>query len=167
MYIYIDMCVCVCVCVCVWHGSTEWAPRDYYGTNSTTYIKGHGGTPLIFRNGADVNLAVISMGGNVGIGSDIPNCKLDVNGDINATIVRVNGVDINQMIKNQHVFSLYRNYISIIGGGIVNNNFFECVRDIEANLKLNEYDRPQLNVRWNISASINNGNASDSNIFFL
>jgi len=106
-------------------------------------------------------------GGNVGIGSDIPNYKLDVNGDINATNVRVNGVDIKQMIKNQHVFSLYRTYINYIGGTIVNNNVFECVWDIETNLKLNEYNRPQLNVRWNISASINNGNASDSNKYFL
>jgi hypothetical protein len=63
-------------------------------------------------------------GGNVGIGSDIPNYKLDVNGDTNATNVRVNGVDIKQMIKNQHVFSLYRTYINYIGGTIVNNNVF-------------------------------------------
>lgn len=38
---------------------------------------------------------------------------------------------------------------------------------METDLKFNEYNRPQLNVRWNISASINNGNGNDSNKYFF
>jgi hypothetical protein len=148
----------------VWHGSLDGLQRAYYEASSTTYLRGHGGTPFVFRNGADSDLVNITSGGNVGIGKT-PGYKLDVNGEINATNVRVNGVDINQMIKNQHLFSIYR--VSITNYYLNFISYWEGVWDIETNLKFNEYGRPQLNVRWNISASINNGNGNDSNKYFF
>jgi hypothetical protein len=107
---------------------------------------------------------LLNPSGNVGIGKT-PGYKLDVNGEINATNVRVNGVDINQMIKNQHLFSIYR--VSITNYYLNFISYWEGVWDIGTNLVFNEYGRPQLNVRWNISASINNGNGNDSNKYFF
>jgi hypothetical protein len=70
------------------------------------------------------------------------------------------------MIKNQHLFSLYRVSITYYSFSLT-NKYWEGVWDIETNLKFNEYNRPQLNVRWNISGSINNGNGNDSNKYFF
>ena len=50
-----------------WHSSLEGSGRLYFESASTTYIKGHGGTPFVFRNGADTNIATISSAGNVTI----------------------------------------------------------------------------------------------------
>jgi hypothetical protein len=150
----------------MWHNSSDGLARVYYVASGTTYLKGHGTDPLVFRNGADTDLVKISSNGNVGIGTYYsPNYKLDVNGEINATNVRVNGVDINQMIKNQHLFSIYR--VSITNYYLNFVNYWEGVWDIGTNLVFNEYNRPQLNVRWNISGSINNGNGNDSNKYFF
>jgi hypothetical protein len=150
----------------MWHNSSDGLARAYYAASSTTYLKGHGTEPFVFRNGADTDLVKISSNGNVGIGTYYsPNYKLDVNGEINATNVRVNGVDINQMIKNQHLFSIYR--VSITNYYLNFINYWEGVWDIGTNLVFNEYNRPQLNVRWNISGSINNGNGNDSNKYFF
>ena len=45
--------------------------------------------------------------------------------------------------------------------------YYESIWDFETNLKFNEYNRPQLNVRWNISGSVNNGDWGDSNKYFF
>ncbi len=90
------------------YASSVWSGRDAL-TNIVIEIPS-GNT---VRSGADTDLVNITSGGNVGIGKT-PGYKLDVNGEINATNVRVNGVDINQMIKNQHLFSLYRVSITYI-----------------------------------------------------
>jgi hypothetical protein len=149
----------------MWHNSSDGLGRSYYTASSTTYLKGHGATPFVFRSGADTDLVNITSGGNVGIGKT-PGYKLDVNGEINATNVRVNGVDINQMIKNQHLFHIYRVSITYYNFGLI-GQYWEGVWDVETNLKFNEYSRPDLNVRWNISGSINNGNGNDSNKYFF
>jgi hypothetical protein len=92
------------------------------------------------------------------------------NGDVNiATNLSIGGTNINsiidQRIKNQHLFSIYRVSITYYYLNFI--SYWEGVWDIETNLKFNEYGRPQLNVRWNISASINNGNGNDSNKYFF
>jgi len=92
------------------------------------------------------------------------------NGDVSMTgNLSVGGTNINsiidQRIKNQHLFSLYR--VSITYYTFQLQSYWEGVWDMETNLKFNEYNRPQLNVRWNISASINNGNGNDSNKYFF
>jgi hypothetical protein len=148
-----------------WHSCDNGNQRFYYASGDTTYLRGHGATPFVFRSGADTDLVNITSGGNVGIGKT-PGYKLDVNGEINATNVRVNGVDINQMIKNQHLFSLYRVSITYYTFSLT-QQYWEGVWDFETNLKFNEYSRPDLNVRWNISGSINNGNGNDSNKYFF
>ena len=148
-----------------WHSCDNGNQRFYYASGDTTYLRGHGATPFVFRSGADTDLVNITSGGNVGIGKT-PGYKLDVNGEINATNVRVNGVDINQMIKNQHLFHIYRVSITYYNFGLI-GQYWEGVWDVETNLKFNEYSRPDLNVRWNISGSINNGNGNDSNKYFF
>jgi hypothetical protein len=92
------------------------------------------------------------------------------NGDVNiATNLSIGGTNINsiidQRIKNQHLFSIYR--VSITNYYLNFISYWEGVWDIGTNLVFNEYGRPQLNVRWNISASINNGNGNDSNKYFF
>jgi hypothetical protein len=51
----------------VWHSSIEGSQRIYYAASSTTYLRGHGGTPFVFRNGADSDIGSISSGGNLNI----------------------------------------------------------------------------------------------------
>ena len=92
------------------------------------------------------------------------------NGDVSMTgSLSVGGTNINsiidQRIKNQHLFSVYRVSITYYYLNFI--AYWEGVWDIETNLKFNEYNRPQLNVRWNISGSINNGNGNDSNKYFF
>jgi hypothetical protein len=88
------------------------------------------------------------------------------NGDVSiaSNNLSVGGASIQQIIKNQHLFSLYRVSITWYNGI---TSYWEGVWDFETNLKFNEYNRPQLNVRWNISGSINNGNGNDSNKYFF
>jgi hypothetical protein len=50
-----------------WHSSTEGAARVYYSPNNTTYLRGHGGTSFVFRNGADGDIASITSGGNLSV----------------------------------------------------------------------------------------------------
>jgi hypothetical protein len=47
-----------------WHSSTEGANRVYYAPSSTTFLRGHGGNPFIFRNGADSDIGFINSSGN-------------------------------------------------------------------------------------------------------
>ena len=47
----------------VWHNSMEGLGRVHYSSSATTYLKGHGTTPIIFRNGADSDIANINSGG--------------------------------------------------------------------------------------------------------
>jgi hypothetical protein len=51
----------------VWHSSIEGSQRIYYAASSTTYLRGHGGTPFVFRNGGDGDIAYITSGGNLNI----------------------------------------------------------------------------------------------------
>jgi hypothetical protein len=48
-----------------WHSSTEGAARVYYSPNNTTYLRGHGGNPFVFRNGADSDIGYITSGGSI------------------------------------------------------------------------------------------------------
>jgi hypothetical protein len=48
-----------------WHSSTEGAARVYYAINGPTYLRGHSGTPFVFRNGGDSDVGNISSGGNL------------------------------------------------------------------------------------------------------
>jgi hypothetical protein len=101
-----------------------------------------------------------TIGRNMGYGT----ANLSVDGALSVGGTNINSI-IDQRIKDKHLFSVYRTSItfySILGGG-----YWEGVWDFETNLKFNEYSRPQLNVRWNISASINNGNGNDSNKYFF
>jgi hypothetical protein len=50
-----------------WHSSTEGAARVYYSPNNTTYLRGHGGTSFVFRNGSDGDIANITSGGNLSV----------------------------------------------------------------------------------------------------
>ena len=59
----------------VWHSSVEGSQRLYYALSATTYLRGHGTTPIIFRNGADSEMMWINSSGYVGIGIS-PSYKL-------------------------------------------------------------------------------------------
>jgi hypothetical protein len=221
----------------VWHNCLTGNARFYYSPNNTTYLRGHGTWPLIFRKGDDnqvmrvynngaiaiqqsgyaidnnnmasgsltignfnqnygggnqwnSNTAGLMMecsdvteiavhdsgaalhsfmyysGGTFTIGRNMGWNPANVNIDGNLSVggTNINSI-IDQRIKNQHLFSLYR--VSITNYYLNFISYWEGVWDIETNLKFNEYGRPQLNVRWNISASINNGNGNDSNKYFF
>ncbi len=51
----------------VWHSSMDGSQRVYYSTNDTTYLRGHGSKPFIFRNGADSDIGYITSDGNLNI----------------------------------------------------------------------------------------------------
>jgi len=49
-----------------WHGSVnDGLGRVYYATNDTTYYKGDGGVPHIWRKGNDVSVASLTENGNM------------------------------------------------------------------------------------------------------
>jgi hypothetical protein len=90
--------------------------------------------------------------------------SVSVGGSLSVGGTNINSI-IDQRIKDKFLFSVYRTSITFVVFGFT--NYWEGVWDFETNLKLNEYSRPQLNVRWKISASINNGNGNDSNKYFF
>jgi hypothetical protein len=110
-----------------WHGCSNGNQRVYYSPNNTTFLRGHGGTPFIFRSGTDTDIMSISSGGNLSVGT-------------------VNGVSITGDIwkKSNMVLYLYRDlhYINIA-----------TVFYINANLLLSEYSRPQVQWRWMLGIS--------------
>jgi hypothetical protein len=73
------------------------APAEHiefgYVAGSRNWIQSFGGVPLYINEGGN-NVIFNSGGGNVGIGKTAPSYKLDVNGEINATGVRINGTPI-------------------------------------------------------------------------
>jgi hypothetical protein len=121
----------------------------------------------VHDSGASIHsLMYYSTNGNITIGRNMGYNPANVNipGNLSVGGTNINSI-IDQRIKNQHLFSLYR--VSITNYYLNFISYWEGVWDIETNLKFNEYGRPQLNVRWNISASINNGNGNDSNKYFF
>jgi hypothetical protein len=52
-----------------WQNSTDTKQRIFFANNGTTFIKGHGTSPLIFRNSTDSNVITVLNNGNVGIGT--------------------------------------------------------------------------------------------------
>jgi hypothetical protein len=111
------------------------------------------------QNGQDWCLQLNMNNNNANFGGAV-----NVGGALSVGGTNINSI-IDQRIKNQHLFSIYR--VSITNYYLNFISYWEGVWDIETNLKFNEYGRPQLNVRWNISASINNGNGNDSNKYFF
>jgi len=49
----------------VWHTSSDNQQRLYFGNNSTTYIQGQSTTPIVFRNNANSDIAVIDSNGKM------------------------------------------------------------------------------------------------------
>jgi hypothetical protein len=121
----------------------------------------------VHDSGASIHsLMYYSTNGNITIGRNMGYNPANVNiaGNLSVGGTNINSI-IDQRIKNQHLFSIYRVSITYYTFNLI--AYWEGVWDIETNLKFNEYGRPQLNVRWNISASINNGNGNDSNKYFF
>jgi hypothetical protein len=104
--------------------------------------------------------------GNFTIGRNMGHGIANVNiaGNLSVGGTNINSI-IDQRIKNQHLFSLYRVSNTLVQFQL--QTYWEAVWDMETNLKFNEYGRPQLNVRCNISGIINNGNVNDSNKYFF
>ncbi len=77
-----------------WQTSTDARQRIYFENVSTTFIKGHGATPLIFRNSADSNIITVLNNGSVGIGIAVNNPQ-DVaefyHANSNAAFIRISG----------------------------------------------------------------------------
>ena len=107
-----------------------------------------------------------STNGNITIGRNMVwgTANVNIAGNLSVGGTNINSI-IDQRIKNQHLFSIYRVSITYYNFNLI--AYWEGVWDIGTNLVFNEYNRPQLNVRWNISASINNGNGNDSNKYFF
>jgi hypothetical protein len=121
----------------------------------------------VHDSGASIHsLMYYSTNGNITIGRNMGYNPANVNiaGNLSIGGTNINSI-IDQRIKNQHLFSIYR--VSITNYYLNFISYWEGVWDIGTNLVFNEYGRPQLNVRWNISASINNGNGNDSNKYFF
>ena len=56
----------------IWHSDSDGNARFYYANADKTYIRGHGTTPIDFRNGADTTIATFSSAGNLTIaGSEL------------------------------------------------------------------------------------------------
>ncbi len=68
-----------------WQNSSDGTQRIFFGNNGTTFIKGHGTSPLIFRNSTDSNIITVTNTGNVGIGigNTNPVSTLNVSGTAN------------------------------------------------------------------------------------
>jgi hypothetical protein len=62
-----------------WNVSDDGFNRFYFSTNSRTYFGS--GDGYEWRNASDTAIAVLTNGGNVGIGNTAPSYKLDVTGD--------------------------------------------------------------------------------------
>jgi len=63
------------------------------------------------------------------------------------------------------LFNILRASVSNYYDGVT--IWYDVIWDVETNLKFNEYSRPELNVRWNISGSPNIDNITDSNKYFF
>jgi hypothetical protein len=50
-----------------WHSSLDGLARLYFSNADRTYIRGHGSTPIEFRNASDTTIATISSTGNLNI----------------------------------------------------------------------------------------------------
>ena len=77
-----------------WQTSTDARQRIYFENVSTTFIKGHGATPLIFRNSADSNIITVLNNGSVGIGIGVNNPQNIAefyHADSNAAFIRISG----------------------------------------------------------------------------
>jgi len=68
------------------YDGSNWIPFAGNWTDQGNYI--------FARNTTSPNIVVVDDNGNVGIGTTGPGYKLDVNGTINGTAVKVNGVDV-------------------------------------------------------------------------
>ena len=56
----------------IWHSDSDGNARLYFNNAERTYIRGHGTTPIEFRNGADATIATFSSTGNLNItGSEL------------------------------------------------------------------------------------------------
>ena len=56
----------------IWHSDSDGNARLYFNNAEKTYIRGHGTTPIEFRNGADATIATFSSTGNLNItGSEL------------------------------------------------------------------------------------------------
>ena len=60
-----------------WHTSIEGSQRVYYAPSSTTYLRGHGTTPIIFKNGGNSDIANLNSSGYLTIQSGAT-----INGDV-------------------------------------------------------------------------------------
>ena len=63
-----------------WQNSTDTKQRIFFANNGTTFIKGHGTSPLIFRNSTDSNVITVLNNGSVGIGTTTPGELLNLYG---------------------------------------------------------------------------------------
>jgi hypothetical protein len=102
--------------------STEIAVHD--AANAVhSFMYYSGGTFTIGRNmfwgAANVSMpGSLSVTGNVGIGKTAA-YKLDVNGDVNATDIRIGGVSLNTTINTNN--TNVSNYVSITSNNLINN----------------------------------------------
>ena len=49
----------------LWHKTNDGLDRFHFSASATTYIRGHGSTPIVFRNGGDTDIANISSAGEL------------------------------------------------------------------------------------------------------
>ena len=68
----------------VWHKSSDNQQRLYFENNTTTYIQGQGTNPIIFRNNANSDIAVIDSNGKMTLKT------ININGPDGFTL-RING----------------------------------------------------------------------------
>jgi hypothetical protein len=88
----------------VWHKCNTSNDRFYFAPNATTYIKGYGDPPIVFRNGGDATLIYIysngytTINGRLGIGGYPASYDLDIPangvGDSGGDYVRYFNYDI-------------------------------------------------------------------------
>jgi hypothetical protein len=86
----------------VWHTCITGNRRFYFAPNATTYIEGYGGTPIVFRNGNDSDIANFDSAGS-----------LSVNGYFSAT---------NYIISNTGAVYARRGFDTLLyadGGGMM------------------------------------------------
>ena len=80
----------------VWHTSSETSPKQrlFFQTDSTTYLKGHGSTPIVIRNASDQDLISFSSDGTGTF--------------INALVCRY-GIQISELSTGDGKWLWYRN----------------------------------------------------------
>ena len=91
----------------VWNYSTDNQQRLYFGNNSTTYIQGQGGTPIIFRNNANQDLGNFSSGGDFTATAQI---STGANSYLYAGGLRIGGFDGNTFYSgNRNIGMTFNN----------------------------------------------------------